>query len=124
MQALRTLQHCGTCRLAWPGLCPISSRACSTPTHYEVLGIAPTAAQQEVQAAWKRAAKQWHPDLHQAGDATAKTKFSQSMLAYQVLSEPDARRCYDLSIDKQQPAALRAASKVAAFRCAAVLPRC
>lgn len=62
-----------------------------------------------------QAAKKWHPDLHGTSDE-ARLRFGQCLLAYQVLSEPEARRSYDLSQDGQHPAALRAASKLMAFR--------
>ena len=99
----------------WTG----GARAQSTFSHYDVLGVPVTAKPKDIKHAFRQQAKRWHPDLHQE-DAAAKAKFSQCLLAYQVLSEPEARRCYDISQDVAKPTALRAASKVAAFRCAAM----
>lgn len=61
-------------------------------THYEVLGISRTAGQDEVKAAFRRAARATHPD--HGGDAA---EFRLVSLAYKTLSEPAARATYDRS---------------------------
>ncbi len=59
-------------------------------SHYEVLGISRTATPSEVKAAYKRRAKETHPDT--GGSAT---EFALVRQAYQVLSSPLERRGYD-----------------------------
>lgn len=106
-------RHVGALLVLWPNCARrVSTQAGS---HYDVLGVPVSASATDIKQAFRKQAKQWHPDLHKQDD-TAKAKFSRCLLAYQVLSEPDARRCYDVSQDVAKPAALRAASRVAAFR--------
>ncbi|WP_417233523.1 J domain-containing protein [Arthrobacter sp.] len=61
-------------------------------THYEVLGVTRDATVAEVKAAYRRAARQTHPD--QGGDAA---QFRLVSLAYQTLVDPTARATYDRS---------------------------
>lgn len=57
---------------------------------YEVLGVRPDATDQEIHAAWHRAARDTHPDL--GGDHT---RFRAVHVAFLVLSDPEQRRRYD-----------------------------
>ncbi|RAX50948.1 molecular chaperone DnaJ [Arthrobacter sp. AQ5-05] len=61
-------------------------------THYEVLGIAPTAGPREIKSAYRKAARLTHPD--HGGDAR---DFARATLAYETLIDPDARTRYDRS---------------------------
>ncbi len=61
---------------------------------YEALGVSKTATQDEIRAAYRRLAKQYHPDL-QPGDKKAEERFKQVTSANELLSDPDKRHRYD-----------------------------
>jgi DnaJ-class molecular chaperone len=63
-------------------------------THYEVLGISASADESEIKSAFRKLAKQYHPDLNQ-DDAVAESKFKQINEAYEVLKDPQKRAEYD-----------------------------
>lgn len=65
--------------------------------HYQVLEIERGASAEEVKAAWRHAQIRWHPDKNPGSD-TAEERFKQAGEAYEVLSDPDKRRIYDLGI--------------------------
>ena len=72
---------------------------CKAPlalTHYEILGVPRNATLPQIKAAYRRAAKHWHPDVHEGDRATAERHFRRVQDAYRTLSEPEARRRYDL----------------------------
>lgn len=58
--------------------------------HYSTLGVAKTASQDEIKSAYRKLAKQYHPDL--GGDAD---KFKSINEAYDVLGDPSKRADYD-----------------------------
>lgn len=62
--------------------------------YYEVLGVERTANDQELKAAYRRLAMQFHPDRN-PGDTEAEEKFKSCSEAYQVLSDPQKRAAYD-----------------------------
>lgn len=62
--------------------------------HYETLGVARTATAEEIKKAYRRLAREHHPDANQ-GDVAAETRFKEIALAYEVLSDPDKRAHYD-----------------------------
>lgn len=62
--------------------------------YYEVLGVKKDASDGEIKSAFRKAAKQYHPDLH-PGDAEAEKKFKEINEAYEVLSDSDKRAKYD-----------------------------
>jgi curved DNA-binding protein len=62
-------------------------------TFYEVLGVPRTATQDEIQQAYRKLARQNHPDIN--SDPAAEERFKQVAEAYDVLSDPQARRRYD-----------------------------
>ncbi len=63
---------------------------------YEVLGVAKNASADEIKAAYRKSALQWHPDRHQGEDKTkAELKFKEINEAYQVLSDPQKKSAYD-----------------------------
>ena len=61
--------------------------------YYEVLGVSKEASDKEIKSAFRKLAKQYHPDLNKAPDAAE--KFKEAQEAYAVLSDPDKRRQYD-----------------------------
>eukprot|EP00429_Kryptoperidinium_foliaceum_P059549 CAMPEP_0176089348 /NCGR_PEP_ID=MMETSP0120_2-20121206/44747_1 /TAXON_ID=160619 /ORGANISM="Kryptoperidinium foliaceum, Strain CCMP 1326" /LENGTH=365 /DNA_ID=CAMNT_0017423227 /DNA_START=17 /DNA_END=1112 /DNA_ORIENTATION=+ len=61
---------------------------------YEVLGIAPSATQADVQKAFKLRALRVHPDKN-PGDEGAKAAFQELQRAYEVLRDPERRKRYD-----------------------------
>lgn len=58
--------------------------------HYRVLGVLPSASTEEIRAAFRRRAKEAHPDT--GGDAS---EFRLVQSAWAVLRDPDSRRAYD-----------------------------
>ncbi|MBI5533020.1 MAG: molecular chaperone DnaJ [Deltaproteobacteria bacterium] len=62
--------------------------------YYEVLGIARTAASDEIRKAYKQAALKYHPDRN-PNDKEAEGKFKEATEAYSVLSDDEKRRRYD-----------------------------
>ena len=61
--------------------------------YYEVLGISKTATDAEIKSAFRKMAKQYHPDINKAPDAAE--KFKEAQEAYAVLSDPNKRKQYD-----------------------------
>jgi molecular chaperone DnaJ len=61
---------------------------------YETLGVAKNASQDEIKKAYRKLARQYHPDRN-PGDAAAEAKFKEVQTAYDVLSEPEKRKQYD-----------------------------
>src|SRR5687767_12492203 len=62
--------------------------------YYSVLGVADKATQDEIKKAYRKLAKQYHPDANQ-GDPKAADRFKEIGEAYGVLSDPDKRKQYD-----------------------------
>jgi curved DNA-binding protein len=60
---------------------------------YETLGVPRTASQDDIQRAYRRLARQYHPDVNH--DPGAEDRFKDVSEAYDVLSDPQARRRYD-----------------------------
>jgi molecular chaperone DnaJ len=65
---------------------------------YELLGVAKTATEKEIKSAYRKLAKQWHPDANQ-GSKEAEEKFKEIQHAYDILSDPNKRRTYDATGD-------------------------
>jgi DnaJ-class molecular chaperone len=61
---------------------------------YEVLGVAPTASSAEIQKAYRKLAKQLHPDLN-PGDKSAEEKFKEVAGAYDLLGDAEKRKRFD-----------------------------
>ena len=62
--------------------------------YYEVLGVNKGVSDEELKKAYRKMAKQYHPDLH-PGDKDAEAKFKECNEAYAVLSDAEKRRAYD-----------------------------
>ncbi len=61
--------------------------------YYEVLGIARNASDDDIKKAFRRLARQYHPDVNKDKDAEA--RFKEINEAYEVLSDPQKRQMYD-----------------------------
>ena len=70
--------------------------------YYLILGVSQNANAQEIKSAFRRLARQYHPDLN-PGDSISAEKFKQISQAYDVLSDASKRRRYDRQIPMQQP---------------------
>ena len=64
------------------------------PNHYDVLGISRSASEKEIRQAYRKLAREYHPDVNR-GDESSEEKFKQINEAYSVLSDRDKRRKYD-----------------------------
>jgi len=62
--------------------------------YYDVLGVSRGASPEEVKRAYRRLARQHHPDVN-PGDAEAEKRFKEVVEAYEVLSDPERRAQYD-----------------------------
>src|SRR6476619_1715872 len=62
--------------------------------YYAVLGLPRTASQTEIKKAFRKLARQHHPDV-KGGDAAAEKRFKEINEANAVLSDPDKRALYD-----------------------------
>lgn len=62
--------------------------------YYAVLGVARTADEKEIRAAYRRLARKHHPDVN-LGDKGAEQRFKEIGEAYEVLSDPAKRKLYD-----------------------------
>lgn len=62
--------------------------------YYQLLGVSPGAPAEEIQAAYRRLAKAFHPDLN-AGSTLAAARMARVNVAKSVLLDPEARASYD-----------------------------
>lgn len=63
--------------------------------YYTILGVSTKASQEEIKGAFRRQALRWHPDVNPGCSGVAE-KFRQIRDAYEVLSDPEKRKRYDL----------------------------
>lgn len=63
-------------------------------SYYEVLGVDRNAGTEEIKKAFRRVARETHPDAN-PGDPEAEARFREAAEAYEVLSDPERRRRYD-----------------------------
>ncbi len=62
---------------------------------YKILGVSKNANQDEIKSAFRKLAKQYHPDIYQGDKKEAEEKFKRIAEAYKILSDPEQRRNYD-----------------------------
>lgn len=65
--------------------------------HYDTLEVNSTATQAEIKQAYRRLAKQFHPDTHHA--AASHDRITALNAAYEILSDPLQRKSYDRSLE-------------------------
>src|SRR6186997_3111795 len=65
----------------------------TVPDLYAVLGVAHDATDEEIRAAYRRLARELHPDVN--GDPGAERRFKEVTAAYETLSDPGRRQQYD-----------------------------
>ncbi len=66
----------------------------SVRDYYEILGVKRNATEKEIRAAYRKLARQYHPDLN-PGNKTAEARFKEIQRAYDTLSDPDKHKKYD-----------------------------
>ncbi|MGB0747730.1 MAG: DnaJ C-terminal domain-containing protein [Magnetospiraceae bacterium] len=64
---------------------------------YQILGLARSARDEEIKKAYRRLARETHPDTH-GGDARAADRFKQATAAYELLSNPQKRKAFDAGL--------------------------
>ena len=65
----------------------------SSKSYYDVLGVSKDADEKEIKSAFRKLAKQYHPDINKEPGAEA--KFKEIGVAYAVLGDAEKRRQYD-----------------------------
>jgi curved DNA-binding protein CbpA len=65
----------------------------TTKDYYKTLGLSRDASREDIQRAYRKLARKFHPDLNKAPDA--EKKFKEVNEAYQVLKDPEKRNKYD-----------------------------
>src|SRR5213080_1032449 len=61
---------------------------------YKILGVDKKASQEDIKKAYRKLARQYHPDKN-PGDKDAETRFKEISAAYDVLGDPEKRKQYD-----------------------------
>src|ERR1700744_6380868 len=64
------------------------------PDYYKTLGVGKGASDEEIKKAYRKLARQYHPD-RTPGNKQAEEKFKEISQAHDVLSDPEKRKAYD-----------------------------
>ncbi|MEB3224626.1 MAG: J domain-containing protein [Synechococcus sp.] len=84
----------------------------ATPDHYKILGVSPRATQQEIKQAYRRLAKECHPDTCAKNQGDNGDRIVALNHAYEVLGDVQQRKQYDLSRDTANYRGIRSAQGV------------
>jgi molecular chaperone DnaJ len=68
--------------------------------YYGLLGVSRTASDADIKRAYRKLARELHPDINP--DEAAQAQFKEISAAYEVLSDPEKRRIVDLGGDPLQ----------------------
>lgn len=71
----------------------------ASSNHYQTLNISPQATQAEIKKAYRRLAKQFHPDSNQ--ETASHDRITRINAAYEVLGDPQSRQSYDRELQDQ-----------------------
>jgi molecular chaperone DnaJ len=66
--------------------------------YYEILGVSKSASDIYIKDAYKKLARQWHPDKHRDDLLNAEKKFNEINEAFEILSNPEKRNNYDKNL--------------------------
>src|SRR4029079_15618823 len=66
---------------------------------YEALGVKRDASDKEIRSAYRKLAREYHPDVT-PNDRAAEARFKEVTAAFEVLSDPDKRKKYDKNGDR------------------------
>ena len=64
--------------------------------YYEILGLSKNASDSDIKKAYRKLALKWHPDKNSSNREFAEKKFKEISEAYQVLSDSQKRKMYDM----------------------------
>jgi DnaJ-class molecular chaperone len=67
--------------------------------YYTILGVARDSSIRQIKRAYKKLARQWHPDLHPQ-DPACRTRIREINEAYEVLGDPAKRLAYDRQVQE------------------------
>jgi molecular chaperone DnaJ len=91
----------GPIPLAWLLMLPLPRYflAMAAPDHYKILGVSSRATQQEIKQAYRRLAKEFHPDTCDKNQVENGDRIIALNHAYEILGDAQQRKQYDLSRD-------------------------
>ncbi len=97
---------------------PPADRDFSQPTHYQRLGLRPSASEREIRQAYRTLSRYYHPDTTRLPLAIAQQQFQQLNEAYATLTRPAQRQVYDQTIG-DMPTAVRSVDPQLRYRATA-----